>query len=85
MESLTPTVSSGSRDRDTPTTAPMSVGSASPFGFFGWEKEREKEEVREFQDKHLTETGALLGALSDSQRMTEMLEGGECGAEGVDR
>jgi hypothetical protein len=69
MESPTFTVSSGSRDRDTPTTAPTSVGSASPFGFLG----REKEEVRELKEKHLTETGALLGALSDSQRTTKML------------
>lgn len=86
MESPTFTASSGSRDRH--TTAPTSIGSASasPFGFFGREKEMEKEEIRELKDKHLTETGALLGALSDSQRTTKMLreENGEL-RERVDR
>jgi hypothetical protein len=73
MESPMSTMLSGSHDRDTPMMAPTSVGSASLFGFFGWEKEREKEEVQELKDKHLTETGALLGVLSDSQRTTKML------------
>jgi hypothetical protein len=55
-------------ERDTPTTALTSVGSgsASLFGSLGREREKEKEEIRGLKEKHLTETGALLGALSDS-------------------
>jgi hypothetical protein len=62
-------------ERDTLTTAPTSFGSGSapPFGFLGREREKEKEEIRELKEKHLTETGALLGALSDSQRTSKML------------
>lgn len=55
--------------RDTPrsaSTAPTSVSNAS------W-REREREETKDLKEKHATETGALLGALSDSQRTTRML------------
>lgn len=65
MESPTLTMSS----RDTPrsaSTAPTSVSGAS------WGRE-EREEVRELKDKHAVETGALLSALSDSQRTTKVL------------
>jgi hypothetical protein len=86
MESSILTVSSGSHRRD--TAAPTSIGSmsASPFGFFGREKEMDKEEIRKLKDKHRTETGALLGALSDSQWTTKMLreENGEL-RERIDR
>ena len=39
----------------------------------------EKEEIHKLKDKHLTETDALLGALSDLQQTTKMLreENGE--------
>ncbi|PFH45720.1 hypothetical protein AMATHDRAFT_43987, partial [Amanita thiersii Skay4041] len=37
------------------------------------DRERDRDEVRELKEKHATETGALLGALSDSQRTTRML------------
>ncbi|CAK5264761.1 unnamed protein product [Mycena citricolor] len=62
MESPTLTLSS----RDTPrsaSTAPTSVSGAS------WEPD----ELRELKDKHSLETGALLSALSDSQRTTKIL------------
>ncbi|KAJ7275331.1 hypothetical protein B0H12DRAFT_1086792 [Mycena haematopus] len=64
MESPTMTMSS----RDTPrsaSTAPTSVSGAS------WG--RDGEELRELKDKHAVETGALLSALSDSQRTTKVL------------
>ncbi|KAJ6574813.1 hypothetical protein B0H19DRAFT_1125871 [Mycena capillaripes] len=64
MESPTLTMSS----RDTPrsvSTAPTSVSGAS------WG--RDGEEIRELKDKHAIETGALLSALSDSQRTTKVL------------
>ena len=76
---LTTSTNSGSRDRDTPrsatSTAPTSVSSTSLAYLNGREREREREreEVRELKEKHATETGALLGALSDSQRTTRML------------
>ncbi|KAF9462817.1 hypothetical protein BDZ94DRAFT_1260396 [Collybia nuda] len=81
MESPTFTASSGSRDTPrSASTAPTSV-SGSSFGFLGRdrEKDRDRDEMRELKDKHATETGALLGALSDSQRTTRMLrdENGE--------
>ncbi|KAJ6519536.1 hypothetical protein C8R45DRAFT_25375 [Mycena sanguinolenta] len=63
MESPTMTMSS----RDTPrsvSTAPTSVSGAS------WGRD---EEMRELKDKHAVETGALLSALSDSQRTTKVL------------
>ncbi|KAG6844775.1 hypothetical protein H0H87_003893 [Tephrocybe sp. NHM501043] len=81
MESPTFTTSS----RDTPrsiSTAPTSV-SGSSSAFLGRdrdrEREREREEIRDLKDKHASETGALLGALSDSQRTTKVLreENGE--------
>ncbi|TFK37256.1 hypothetical protein BDQ12DRAFT_685565 [Crucibulum laeve] len=85
MESPTFTTSSGSRDRDsrdTPrsaSTAPTSI-SGSSFGYLGRdrgdrdkERERDKEELRELKEKHSTETAALLGALSDSQRTVRIL------------
>ncbi|EDR03142.1 uncharacterized protein LACBIDRAFT_307636 [Laccaria bicolor S238N-H82] len=82
LESPTFTVSSGSRDRDTPrsttSTAPTSISGS--FGYLGRDRgerdrdrEREKEEIRELRDKHQLETGALLGALSDSQRTVRVL------------
>lgn len=84
MESPTFTVSSGSRERDTPkssiSTAPTSL--ADSFGYLGRdrserdlhrEREREREEMREMKEKHGTEMGALLGALSDSQRTVRVL------------
>ena len=88
MESPTFTVSSGSRERDTPkssvSTAPTSL--ADSFGYLGRDRserdlnrerdrdrEREREEMREMKEKHGTEMGALLGALSDSQRTVRML------------
>jgi hypothetical protein len=82
LESPTFTVSSGSRERDTPrsttSTAPTSVSGS--FGYVGRDRgerdrdrEREKEEIRELRDKHQLETGALLGALSDSQRTVRVL------------
>ncbi|KAG5339464.1 hypothetical protein C0989_004150 [Termitomyces sp. Mn162] len=79
MESPTFTASSGSRD--TPrsvSTAPTSV-SGSSFAFLGRDRDREREEIRELKDKHASETEALLGALSDSQRTTRLLreENGE--------
>ncbi|KAJ7456698.1 hypothetical protein FB451DRAFT_1276878 [Mycena latifolia] len=63
MESPTLTMSS----RDTPrsaSTAPTSVSGAS------W---GDREEIRELKDKHTVETGALLSALSDSQRTSKVL------------
>ena len=88
MESPTFTVSSGSRDRDTPkssttSTAPTSL--ADSFGYLGRgdrserdlnrdrEREREREDMRELKERHGTEMGALLGALSDSQRTVRVL------------
>ncbi|KAF9039891.1 hypothetical protein BJ165DRAFT_1407053 [Panaeolus papilionaceus] len=87
MESPTFTASSGSRggDRDTPrsgtSTAPTSV--SEHFGYFSRstgerdfrerEREREREELREMKEKHTTEMGALLNALSDSQRTVRLL------------
>lgn len=82
MESPTFTVSSGSRERDTPrsttSTAPTSISGS--FGYLGRDRgerdrdrEREKEEIRELRDKHQVETGALLSALSDSQRTVRVL------------
>ena len=75
MESPTFTGSSG---RDTPkssiSTAPTSL--ADSFGYLGREnreREREREEMREMKERHGTEMGALLGALSDSQRMVRVL------------
>lgn len=71
---LTISTASGSRDRDTPrsavSTAPTSVSSTS---LAYRERERERDEIRDLKEKHATETGALLGALSDSQRTTRML------------
>ncbi|KAF8213374.1 hypothetical protein K438DRAFT_1803869 [Mycena galopus ATCC 62051] len=64
MESPTMTMSS----RDTPrsvSTAPTSVSGAS------WG--RDGDEIRELKDKHAVETGALLSALSDSQRTSKVL------------
>lgn len=74
MESPTYTVSSagGSRERDTPrsaSTAPTSVSSSS----FAFREQREHEDIRDLRERHATETGALLSALSDSQRTTRML------------
>ncbi|KAJ7102215.1 hypothetical protein B0H15DRAFT_984379 [Mycena belliarum] len=66
MESPTLTMSS----RDTPrsaSTAPTSVSGAS------WGRDGDREEIRELRDKHTVETGALLSALSDSQRTTKVL------------
>ncbi|KAF8342473.1 hypothetical protein F5887DRAFT_974418 [Amanita rubescens] len=76
---LTTSTNSGSRDRDTPrsatSTAPTSVSSTSLAYLNGRERERERErdEIRELKEKHVTEMGALLGALSDSQRTTRVL------------
>ncbi|KAJ7462678.1 hypothetical protein B0H11DRAFT_2241202 [Mycena galericulata] len=66
MESPTLTMSS----RDTPrsvSTAPTSVSGAS------WGRDGDREEIRELKDKHAVETGALLSALSDSQRTSKVL------------
>ena len=87
MESPTFTVSSGSRERDTPkssiSTAPTSL--ADSFGYLGRdrserdllnrerERDREREEMHEMKEKHGIEMGALLGALSDSQRTVRVL------------
>ncbi|PPQ99583.1 hypothetical protein CVT24_005162 [Panaeolus cyanescens] len=87
MESPTFTASSGSRggDRDTPrsgaSTAPTSVSES--FGYFSRsagdrdyrerERERDREELRELKERHATEMGALLNALSDSQRTVRLL------------
>ncbi|KAF8957216.1 hypothetical protein BDZ97DRAFT_1924825 [Flammula alnicola] len=80
MESPTFTVSSSSRERDTPksstSTAPTSLSES--FGYLGRDRtdrdrERDREEIRELKEKHGTEMGALLGALSDSQRTVRML------------
>ena len=84
MESPTFTVSSGSRERDTPkssiSTAPTSL--ADSFGYLGRserdlnrdrDRDREREEIREMKEKHGIEMGALLGALSDSQRTVRVL------------
>ncbi|KAJ7042535.1 hypothetical protein C8F04DRAFT_1251963 [Mycena alexandri] len=63
MESPTLTMSS----RDTPrsaSTAPTSVSGTSSW---------DREEIRELKDKHAVETGALLSALSDSQRTSKVL------------
>jgi hypothetical protein len=75
MESPTFTGSSG---RDTPkssiSTAPTSL--ADSFGYLGREnreREREREEMRDMKERHGTEMCALLGALSDSQRMVRVL------------
>ncbi|KAK2463903.1 hypothetical protein APHAL10511_004075 [Amanita phalloides] len=73
MHSPTLTTStSGSRERgDTPrsaSTAPTSVSSTS-LAFMN----RDRDEVKELKEKHATETGALLSALSDSQRTTRLL------------
>ncbi|KAG6860883.1 hypothetical protein C0995_006438 [Termitomyces sp. Mi166 len=79
MESPTFTASSGSRDTPrSASTAPTSV-SGSSFVFLGRDRDREREEIRELKDKHASETEALLGALSDSQRTTKLLreENGE--------
>ena len=79
MESPTFTVSSGSRDRDTPkssiSTGPTSL--ADSFGYLGRDRDRDRERelemMREMKEKHGTEMGALLGALSDSQRTVRVL------------
>ncbi|KAG5647802.1 hypothetical protein DXG03_007724 [Asterophora parasitica] len=81
MESPTFTASSGSRDTPrSASTAPTSVSGAS-FGLLSRDRDRdrEREDIREMKDKHSTETAALLGALSDSQRTTRVLreENGE--------
>lgn len=82
LESPTFTVSSGSREGGAPrsaaSTAPTSISGS--FGYPGRDRgerdrdrEREKEEIRELRDKHQVETGALLSALSDSQRTVRVL------------
>ncbi len=75
MES--PTFTSSSRERDTPksstSTAPTSLSES--FGYAGRDRERDRdrEEVRELKERHASEMGALLGALSDAQRTVRML------------
>ncbi|KAF9481097.1 hypothetical protein BDN70DRAFT_920101 [Pholiota conissans] len=75
MESPTFT-SSSSRERDTPksstSTAPTSLSES--FGYLGRDRmDRDREEIRELKERHGTEMGALLNALSDSQRTVRML------------
>ncbi|KAF8987778.1 hypothetical protein BDQ17DRAFT_1435400 [Cyathus striatus] len=74
MESPTFTTSSHETPHST-STAPTGVSSS--FGYLGRERdrerEREKEEMRDLKDKHATEMGALLSALSDTQRTARML------------
>jgi hypothetical protein len=71
MESPTFTVSSSSREtpKSSVSTAPTSV--AESFGYLG--RDRDREELRELRERHGTEMGALLSALSDSQRTVRML------------
>ena len=77
MESPTFTVSSGSRDtpKSSNSTGPTSLSDS--FGFLGRDRERvrerEVEMMLEMKEKHGTEMGALLGALSDSQRTVRVL------------
>jgi predicted RNase H-like nuclease (RuvC/YqgF family) len=81
VESPTFTVSSGSRDRDTPkssiseSTDPTSL--ADSFGYLRRDRDRDREGelemMREMKERHGTEMGALLGALSDSQRTVRVL------------
>lgn len=78
MESPTLTVStsaSGSRD----TQRSSSTGATSLSQASAKEREREREELKELREKHAVETGALLSALSDSQRTCRVLrdENGE--------
>ncbi|KAG6813887.1 hypothetical protein H0H92_006294 [Tricholoma furcatifolium] len=75
-----PTTSSGSRDTarsPSLSTAPTSVSGSVVA--FNQGREREWDEIRELKEKHTSETEALLGALSDSQRTTRLLreENGE--------
>jgi hypothetical protein len=77
MESPTFTVSSGSRDtpKSSISTGPTSL--ADSFGYLGRDRDRDRERelemMREMKEKHGTEMGALLGALSDSQRTVRVL------------
>lgn len=78
MDSPTFTVSttaSGSRD----TQRSSSTGATSVSQASMKEREREREELKELREKHAIETGALLNALSDSQRSCRVLreENGE--------
>jgi len=61
----------GSHCGDTPRST--STGAASASTNANKDHERDREELRELREKHLTETGALLSALSDSQRTCRML------------
>lgn len=78
MESPTFTISSGSRERDTPksstSTAPTSLSES--LGYLSrdrMERDRDRDEIRDLKDRHTSEMGALLGALSDTQRTVRML------------
>ncbi|KAF9442808.1 hypothetical protein P691DRAFT_456244 [Macrolepiota fuliginosa MF-IS2] len=72
MESPTLTVStSASGSRDTPRSS--STGATSVSQVSAKEREREREELKELREKHAVETGALLNALSDSQRTCRVL------------
>lgn len=78
MESPVSTVSTNATGSARDTARSTSTGatsvSQSPRG-----NTREREELRELRDKHALETGALLSALSDSQRTCRVLreENGE--------
>jgi len=61
----------GSHRGDTPRSASTGTTSVSTNG--NKDHERDREELRELREKHSTETGALLSALSDSQRTCRML------------
>ena len=61
----------GSHRGDTPRST--STGATSFSANANKDHERDREELRELREKHSTETGALLSALSDSQRTCRML------------
>lgn len=61
----------GSHRGDTPRST--STGATSVSANANKDHERDREELRELREKHSTETGALLSALSDSQRTCRML------------
>ncbi|KIL61701.1 hypothetical protein M378DRAFT_166672 [Amanita muscaria Koide BX008] len=75
---LTTSTSAGSREgkeRDLHTsrsssTAPTSVSTPSLVYL---RDQRDRDEIQEMKERHATETGALLSALSDSQRTTRIL------------
>ena len=64
----------GSNRGDTPRSTSTGATSVSTtISNTNKDHERDREDLRELKEKHATETGALLSALSDSQRTSRML------------